>query len=274
MRRVIDQPAHDGRRREQRQRPDAAPEREQLGRIDAAGGRHHVACACHQVRDGVDAGAVRDGCCISDGVIATHRIDIDVVAHAHGHQVAVRQHHALGAAGGAAGVEQPGGVAQVALGDGHGKRVGRRGEQGGGLRRFQVDLPLDATQRFGRHVGGDEGPARAAVGGDPFDLARVQLGVDRHGDQAGPPQAPHHFQVARVVAREDQHAVARLQAGIARALGQTGAARGPLVVRGVQGIAVQDGGRIGVLARLTHEQMGQGHAAGLRSFLFADSESK
>ena len=36
-----------------------------------------MACACHQVRDGVDAGAVRDGCCISDGVIATHRIDID-----------------------------------------------------------------------------------------------------------------------------------------------------------------------------------------------------
>jgi hypothetical protein len=52
---VVDQALDDGRRREGRQRPERMAQREQLGRIDAARGRHHMARAGHQVRDRVEA---------------------------------------------------------------------------------------------------------------------------------------------------------------------------------------------------------------------------
>ena len=56
--------------------------------------------------------------------------------------------------------------------------VGRLGQQRVGGGRVQIDLLLHAGQRCVGHVGRDEGPARPAVGRDPLDLARMQLGVD------------------------------------------------------------------------------------------------
>ena len=49
--------------------PSCAAEGEQLGRIDAARSRHHVARPGHQVRDRVDAAAVRHRCRIDDGIV-------------------------------------------------------------------------------------------------------------------------------------------------------------------------------------------------------------
>ena len=62
-----------------------------------------------------------------------------------------------------------------------------------------------------------------------------------------------------MVACEQQHAVARLQACFTQAAGQPRTARGPLPVRGMQRRAFKDGGRIGALARLAQQQVGQGH---------------
>ena len=270
---MIDQPADDGGRREQRQRPHLAPECEQLGGIDAARGGHHVPRTRHQVRDGVDAGAMRDRRGVGDGVALRHRVHVDEVSQAHGHQVAVRQHHALGPAGGAAGVEQPGHVAEQPLGHRHGQRIGRGGEQGVGIGRIERDLALQPGQGLGRHIGRHEAPARAAVGHDPFHLARVQLGVHRHRHHAGPPDAPQRLQVARVVVGEQQHAVALGQAGLAQALRQAGTARGPLAVRGVQRAAAQDGRRLGPLPGLPDQQMGQGHGVSPCGLLFSHSGS-
>ena len=219
-----------------------------------------MARAGHQVRNGVDAGAVRDGRSVGDDVGMQDRVHVHEVAHAHGEQVAVREHHALGAAGGTAGVEQPGHVAQVTFDHGYGQRVGSRGQQGVGLGRIQVNLSFQTRQRGGGHIGGDEGPARPAVGGNPFHFAGVQLGVDWHRYQPRPPQPPKHFQVARVVAREQQNPVAGLQPGSAQAFGQRAAACRPLAMGRVQLITVEDRGGFRALARLTRQQLGQDHA--------------
>jgi hypothetical protein len=239
--------------------PVRAPRANSSAGSNPARGRHDVARAGHQVRNGVHAGAVRHRRGVDDGVLRRHGVDVDEVARAHRHQVAVRQHHALGAAGGATGVEQPRQVAQTPFGHGYGQRIGCWRQQRVGVGRIQRDLALQPGQRRGRHVGRHKGPARAAVGNDPFHLTRVQLGIDGHGHQPCPPQAPQHFKVTRVVVGEQQHAVALGQAGGAQLPRQAGAARGPVEVAGVQPLAMQDGGGIGPAAGLAGEQVGQGH---------------
>jgi len=258
---MVHQPLDDGRRREGGQRAERTAEREQLRRVDAAAGRHDMARAGHQVRDGVEAAAMRHRCAIDDGVAGAHRVDVDEIGQAHGQQVALRDHHALGPAGGAAGVEQPGQV----VGAGVVRRGrcalagGQRPQQRVGLGAFGVDLALQAGDRPGRDIARHEAPARATVADDPGDLRRVQLGIHRHDRQPGPPGAPQQLQVARVVAHEEQQPLARRQPGGTQPRRQRRGACGPLAVGGVQRRAVQDGGAIGGQQRLALQQLGEVH---------------
>jgi hypothetical protein len=43
------------------------------------------------------------------------------------------------------------------------------------------------------------------------DFFRMQLGIDRNSDQAGPPDGIERFKVFRAVIHHDRHAIARLQ---------------------------------------------------------------
>ncbi len=176
---VINQALDDGGRGKSCQLPQLPTERKQLGRIDATGQRHDVARARHQMRNGIQTGTVRHRCSVDDGVSGRNRIDIDKIGQPHRHQIALRDHHALGAAGCAAGVEQPGKVVGRALGNSNGKRIGNRRQQGIARGGLDVDLPLQTGQRIRRQIVADKTPARLCVVHNPLGLARMQLGVDR-----------------------------------------------------------------------------------------------
>ena len=64
----IDQTFDDGGSGKSREWPERPAQLKQLGRIDAAGGRNHVAGTRHQVRNGVEPGAVRHRRRIDDDV--------------------------------------------------------------------------------------------------------------------------------------------------------------------------------------------------------------
>ena len=73
-----------------------------------------MAGAAAHMDEVVQAGAVGHGRGIQRRIVGTHRVDIRGVAQRHGDQVAVGQHHTLGAPGGTGGVEQPGEVVILA----------------------------------------------------------------------------------------------------------------------------------------------------------------
>ena len=220
-----------------------------------------MARAGHQVGNRVQAGAMRHRRGVDHGVLRRHGVHIDEVGQAHRHEIALGEHHALRAAGGAAGVEQPGHIVGVALGHGNGRGIGHRGQQGVGRFRFDVDLSLQPGQRLRRDVARDEAPARLRIRDDPLDFPHVQLGVDGHHHQARPPRGPHDLEVTRVVAHEQQHAVAWRQPGVAHALRQRGAAARPVAMGGVQVGAVVDRGAMRVLEGATQQQVGKAHRA-------------
>jgi hypothetical protein len=256
---MVHQPFDDGGRGEHRKRPSRLGQREQLGRFDTARRRHDVARAGHQVGNGVNAGAVRHRRGIDDGVLRRDRVHVDEIGEPHGHEVAVRQHHALGPAGGAAGVEQPG---DVVGGTVH-HRNGTSRQQllvGGGL---DIDLALEGFELRWRHVRGHEGPARLRVVDDPLRLAGVQLGIHRHHHQARPPRAKQHLQIAWVVALEQHHPVTGVQTGGGKRGGQPRGALRPLAVGGHGLGAVEQGGSVGVQTRHACQLLRQVHGRSL-----------
>jgi hypothetical protein len=108
---------------------------------------------------------------------------------------------------------------------------------------------------------GHKGPAGLGVVHDPLHLFEVQLGIDRHHHQSCPPGAKNELQVARVVAHEDQHPVARHQALRQQLAAQPGTALGPLAVGGAQLGPLKNGGLRRRCERSAFEQMGQIHGA-------------
>jgi hypothetical protein len=252
---MVHQPFDDGGRGEHRKRTSRLGQPEQLRRFDTARGRHDVARAGHQVGNGVNAGAVRHRRGIDDGILRRDRVHVDEIGEPHGHEVAVRQHHALGPAGGAAGVEQPG---DVVGGTVH-HRNGTSRQQllvGGGL---DIDLALEGFELRWRHVRGHEGPARLRVVDDPLRLAGVQLGIHRHHHQARPPRAKQHLQITWVVALKEHHALARGEAGFVECTRQPCRAILPFAVTRHRRGATEDRGPGGVGARRAREQMGEIH---------------
>ena len=147
------------------------------------------------------------------------RVDVGVVAEAHQQQVAVGERRALGPAGRAARVEQPGRIVRPAVDE-------RRG------RRRREPLPLLAgcdDRRRERDVAGvlgvghDDG--RPAVLEDEGDLVAVQAGVDRDGHEAGVPDGEQRLEVLGPVAHQDRHAVTGREAEVVAQAGGRG--RGP-----------------------------------------------
>ncbi len=227
-----------------------------------------MARAGHEVGNGVEAGAVRHGRGVGNGVLRRDGVHVVEIGQPHGHEVAVRDHHALGPAGGAAGVEQPGGVGGRALG--HGGQARAVFQPGGAGHGIGVDHAVQPRQRggVGQHVGGDEGPARLGVVHDPLHLFGVQLGVHRHHHQPGPPGAEQQLQVPRVVAHEQHDPVARHQASRQEVSTCSRGALCPLAMGG-DTLGAEKQGRPGrVLQGRAFEQVGQVHGCASRRWIW------
>ena len=206
--RVIHQSLDDGGGGEHRQPANRPRQIEDLGGIEGARCRHHMARAGHDVRNGVDAGAMRHGCAVDNRVAWVDGVHVDKIGQAHGHQVAMAEHHALGLARGSAGIEQPGQVLRSACRD----RRRWQGEQRFVVGAQGIDGAIGRVQALA-HVRCDERPACLRVVKDPLRLAQVQLGVHRDHRESGPPGAVHKLEIGRMVAHVQRNAIAGLQAG-------------------------------------------------------------
>ncbi len=218
-----------------------------------------------QEREVVDARAMRHRRRVDDGIVAAHVVDVDEVAGRHRLQVTLRLHHALGPAGGARGVEQPGQVVRRARLEWHGRGV-QRGRVTGLARRqylaqwrqLVAQCPQGAgqvarhEQRRGRGVTQDEG-----------HLAWMQLGIDRHHRQSGPQRCVQRLQVGRLVAHEQGRAIARLQSQVvAQVPGQACGALGQLRIVHLRHIAQPQRVALRMHVRGPLQPLHQVHAAG------------
>ncbi len=181
---------HHGRRQEGRRAGMGRAQVEELLGVEGAGGRHHLPGAAQHVGRDVEPRTVRHRRGVHQRAAVVRVVDVGQVRDGHRGQVAVREHRALGAAGGAAGVEQPGQRGGVDVG----------GRQGGGVepvpvRRGVEDLEVNVGVRrqFRADLGGGEHRCRGAVPEDLGHLARVQLEVERDEHAAGGPDAEHQF---------------------------------------------------------------------------------
>ena len=205
------------------------------------------------------------------------RVDVGKIIQDRRHDVLLRQRHALGAAGGAAGVEQPGRIIGRARGDGH----RRAGCERGVARAVRVDHFVQTVhaRRERRHrvveIGAGETQARAAVLQDEFEFARMQLGVDRHRAQARVPAGEHQLDVLRAILHHQrdalaEHGAAALHEAIAmrQPLRQPGRqardARRQLGVAAAHALAARERRQIRVGMRAAHEELGDIRAHGGR----------
>ena len=139
----------------------------------------------------VEARAVRHRRGVQADVLRPDPVDIGEVGPAHRQQVAMRQHRALGPAGRARGVEDPGrrlGRASTAP-----RRRPPRAARPSPRRDGQDRARCELAERLGQRRAGDA-ERRLGVVEDPGVLARVQPGVDRDRGQPGAPDAEQHRQ--------------------------------------------------------------------------------
>ena len=124
---------------------------------------------------------MRDRRGIERGVVRRRLVDIGEIAQRHRHQIAVAQHHALGAACGARGVKQPGEIVGLAwqrcrraLAVAH-PSIGLAVHRQRLHRRRQIAFCFrQSVDRIVR----DECQLRAGIAADPRGLAPVQFCVD------------------------------------------------------------------------------------------------
>ena len=211
--RMIHETLHHGRRREQRQPPVMRDEVRHLRRVETARLGDHLRRPHHHVRQHVEAGAVRQRGGVQDGIAGGDGIDIDEIAEAHGAQIAVAQHRALGPACGAAGVEKPGEVIVShrrhwgGVGLQHSSMVRRTGADDALQRRQLARQPGDHRLQ----IGGDKAQTRAAMLEDVLEFAGMQLAVDRYGGKAGMPDAIEQHHIVRAVLHRQRNPVAGLE---------------------------------------------------------------
>ncbi len=214
------------------------------------------------MRQAVKTGAVRQRRRMQHGVAGRDRIDIGEISQAHRDQVAVGERGALGPAGGAAGIEEPGGVLRPAL-DQRGRLSGERaaplGLAGDDEARELRQRAGQRRQRLGE-IGADKAQPRAAMAEDVAELLAMQLGVDRHRHQPGMPDAEERLEIGGPVGHRDGDALARPIGGLARQhAGQRRGACGPLRVGRMHGFADRDRRTFGEASPVATEPGGEVH---------------
>ena len=151
---------------------------------------------------------------VDDAVAGGDGVHVGKIAKGGAHQIALREHDALGPAGGAARIEEPGHVVAVALGQS--ERLSA--DEAGIVPARHLDDPLESRrprpERLdgGGQLRGCQADARAAVLEDIGDLARMQLGVDRYGDEPRVPAGVHRLDILGQVLHHESDAVIQAEA--------------------------------------------------------------
>ena len=210
-------------------------------RVKAVRAGHHIQPGVQHIRQVVHAATVRQRRGVQHGVATRHRLHRAEIRQRAPAQLAGTQHHTLGLAGGAAGVEQPGRVVVLAglqwqfwaFGLQHECAVSLDGCTNAQVAQCLCEswLPFAVAKS----------DARFAVLGDPCRFAFVQLGVDGYRHRTSPPDAPHQGQIFGRVVQEQHHAVAGLHTLGVQPAGRAGSAVGEFGVIGPDIGAVRDG---------------------------------
>ena len=158
------------------------------------------------LRDGVETGTVRKRRRVQIGVALVEEVDVGEVRVAHRHQIPVAQRRPFGAAGGAAGEEDPGRI------------VGRRGQRRkrvGREERLVIAAPGGdhGQSRPARDGVGkprrDEDPPRLRLLDDPLHLLGMKTGVDGDGAESRAPAAEQDFEELGTVLEVEDDALSR-----------------------------------------------------------------
>ena len=216
-------------------------QRQGFVRVKPVRSGHHVQARVQHIRQVVHATAMRKGCGVQHGVATRHRLHRCEIRQRTAAQLAGTQHHALGAACGAAGVEQPDRVVVVSGLQMQLRAFGLQHEGGVGR-----DTCVNAkfAQRLCEIVftfAVAKSDACFAVLGDPCGFAFVQLGVDGHRHRTGPPDAPDQRQILRRVVQKEHHPVAGLHTLGVQPMGRTRSALGEFGVIAPDIGAMRDG---------------------------------
>ncbi len=205
------QALHHRRREERGACGMAIAQIEKFARLESGRRRNHVPRRPGDVGQDVQAGAVRHRRGVQQARMLVDGVDVGEVGDRHREQVPVRKHGAFRSAGRSAGVEKP---RERIWRDWHRPLQRRRAQA------VRVFAPADRrhpqcrarrAQRI-RDTGFERRRCKngrgACVIHDLRDLASVKLGVDRHGDHAGCPDAEQQLDVFGAVFAHDHHPVA------------------------------------------------------------------
>jgi hypothetical protein len=145
-----------------------------------------------------------------DRAAGRRAIDVGEVVERHRQKIAMGERGALGPAGGAGSVEQPGGIGRLRFG--HGDRIADTHEA---VRpRRDIDDFAEPGRFLGRlgdgvgEIGRHEAQFCARVLQDEGELLGVQLGVHRHGAEAGMPDRVHDLDRFDAIGHGECHALA------------------------------------------------------------------
>jgi hypothetical protein len=207
---VFGEAAHHGGCGEHREARPIAHHREDLVRLEAARLRDHVARAGRHVRQHPQPRAMAHGGGVQDRVARHDAVEIGEIVERHDGEVAVGQHGALGPAGGAGRVEQPGEVRgrDACHRDGLAEQLAMVGAA-----RLDHVLQARRARRLegGQVAGGREADAGAGMVEDVAQFGRVQLGVHRHRGEPRMPAGEQDFDVFGHVAHDERHPFAGFQ---------------------------------------------------------------
>ena len=215
---VLDQALQHGGRQEDAAVGPAIHELDGLRHLILAALGRDLHRAARQQGEVPQARAVADRGGMHDRTAGRRPVDIGEVVERHRQEIAMREHGALGPAGGARRVEEP---RQIG---------GLRFRQGDGIAHFHegvgpcrdVDDLLEPGRLLGRlgdgrgEIGRHEAEPGAGILQDEGELPGVQLGVHRHGAEAGMPDRVHHLDRLDAVRHGEGHAIAAHQTEAAR----------------------------------------------------------
>jgi hypothetical protein len=207
-----DEPGQHGRCREEGHAVVDRCQFDDFGGIEALAGRNDLMRRLGDVRQRVEPAAMRQWRAMQHAIGFSEIVDVGIIAKHHRGERPMCQRGALGLSGGAAGVEQPGGV--LGLDRLQIERIAREQQLVLGL--FDANYPIERRdfidqrrKRLGE-IRCRKADPRTGIFQNIGELPRVQLRVDRHGTEPRVPGGIHDLQILRAILHRQTDAIARL----------------------------------------------------------------